>query len=932
MLARSRHAPLMAPLLLALFAVTPAAAAVDYSLLPIGSAPVQAGLYDVKAADLDGDGFVEVVAGIADQHKITVLKSHLDHTGGGSLIGPAVDYPVGNVAALDLADFTGDGRPDVVTADWAEGQVTFRANLGDGTFGPATLLPMGSPGSNVRDVAGADLDGDGVLDVAAAIYQGQVVMRRGLGGGAFGAPQTLTAPGQLKGIDAGDLDHDGKVDLVVVDLAGRRLVPYYNQGGFVFTAGTPRTVGAPPLNLPSDVKLADLDGDGWLDAAVSNEDGTVSTLHNAAGVLQNQVSYAIGHLAQSVDVADFDLDGLPDLLVSIYTECTVTVLPGVGGGSFGPGVTVWTAVISPRSACAADWDGDGRPDVMAGNFGSGTVIYIRNAKAPRIDYRYTAIDFGTGFSGDVEHFVLALGNIGGTTLTVTPTIDNPQFALAGGNGAIILGSPGNVGLDVVYQRSQVGTADGTLTLTSNDPLEPTVQIALHGATTPPPIADFSAPAPVSLTAGAQGTGTVRLRNFGPVPLVVTVANDFRDYAEASALDVGPTASPFLRADASAATWDVAFDGTLGTGTLDAYKDGMKLTGFAPQPGGFLGVSGRELRLGPVAAGPLQVTRKVYVSPTLGYARYVDVAENPGGQAQTWSYELRDNLGFAQTAPAQTSSGDVAFTTADDWIVVPPDDVPGRRAVGRVVATANAALRPTAALYGQTVVPNTFTGTRYSVEVPPHGRAAIVQWTIQGVDAADAAATAAALRLSPAEAYEHMDAVDRAALVNADPVPAILAVGQAQESIPAGDSLDVAVTFRAGLATHAAEITALLHLTTNDPAHPALDVPLTLEVTGGAVVGTEPVPSAGAVLALAGFRPNPARTGDAARIAFRLVDAQPATIALYDVRGRLLSRRALDHPAPGPGSIALTNALPPGVVWLRLEQGGRSVTSKGIVLP
>src|SRR5204863_2383144 len=125
------------------------------------------------------------------------------------------------------------------------------------------------------------------------------------------------------------------------------------------------------------------------------------------------------------------------------------------------------------------------------------------------------------------------------------------------------------------------------------------------------------------------------------------------------------------------------------------------------------------------------------------------------------------------------------------------------------------------------------------------------------------------------------------------------------SVPPNASLDVSITFDAGLASHESQITGVLQATTDDPAHPVFEVPLTLDVTSGATVGLDPVPApGGASLALAGFLPNPARMADRVRIAYRLADARPAAIALYDVRGRLLARRALEDVRPGPGSISL----------------------------
>ena len=79
----------------------------------------------------------------------------------------------------------------------------------------------------------------------------------------------------------------------------------------------------------------------------------------------------------------------------------------------------------------------------------------------------------------------------------------------------------------------------------------------------------------------------------------------------------------------------------------------------------------------------------------------------------------------------------------------------------------------------------------------------------------------------------------------------------------------------------------------------------------------------------------ALVGHGAKLAFGVPGGSylPVPDGLYDVRGRTIARQAIEAPAPGPGSVVLTRtSLAPGVVWMRLEQGGRAVTGKGTVRP
>jgi hypothetical protein len=115
----------------------------------------------------------------------------------------------------------------------------------------------------------------------------------------------------------------------------------------------------------------------------------------------------------------------------------------------------------------------------------------------------------------------------------------------------------------------------------------------------------------------------------------------------------------------------------------------------------------------------------------------------------------------------------------------------------------------------------------------------------------------------------------------------------------------------------------------------LDVPFDFVVNGDPAVGVPPAPHPG--LALRGFAPNPLRRhAGGVRLAYTLPGPGRATITLVDVRGRIAWRRELARTAAGPGVVTLDAAalatLSPGIVWARLEQGGRVTTTRGVILP
>ncbi|HYA18576.1 MAG TPA: FG-GAP-like repeat-containing protein [Bryobacteraceae bacterium] len=613
-----------------------------------GSAPE-----GVAVADFNGDGIPDFATTNSGSNNVSVF---LGNGSGGFTAAPGSPFAVGTSPfPIAAGDFNGDGIPDLAVANYGGKNVTILLGNGSGGFTATAASPIAA-GSEPAGITVSDFNADGIQDLAVANFgDSTVTVLLGNGSGGFtpatGSPvATGTNPSSLA---SGDFNGDGNPDLAIANYGSNNITVLLGNGsgGFTAAAGSPFSAG----NEPSWIVVGDFNGDGKPDIATANYGSSNATvlLGNGSGGFTAAASspFATGSSTYSLVVGDFNGDGFEDLAVTNAGASNVTLLLGNGSGGFTAASTSPYPVGSaPIQIAAADFNGDGLLDLVTANESSSnaTVLLGVGTTAQTITFApLSAVEFGaapfsltaTASSGLTVTFASTTAGIctvAGTQVTLVASGTCSIAASQGGNSTYASATPVTENFIVLAPPPPPPVLPTPLSISSAKVAEIALGGSVSGTFTAsggsPPYKWSATSLPNGLTLNAQ---TGALSGTPPAAGNFTFTLKVTDSAAASATQsvtvevLGITTASPLPAAVVGTAYSESFTATGGSGT-----DTFSLTGSLPG----LGFSGALLTGTPTSAGTFKfqvqatdgnVTVSASFTLTIAASLSISSSGNPG---------------------------------------------------------------------------------------------------------------------------------------------------------------------------------------------------------------------------------------------------------------------------------------------------------------
>ncbi len=350
-----------------------------------------------------GSGYQPISVTANNLTALSAMPFALSFPGGGAVSSGMFDPQLSLVTDLHpntvaFADFNGDGRADIATANnySTAGQPASITILKNKSLPQTIAFDTArniSSGVLTFAVATGDLNADGKPDlVAVSIANKSLEVYKNTSSAgqiSFASKNDYATGNSPYDIKIADFNADGKPDVAVANYLSNSISIFKNTSSgttISFTAAIQITTGL----APESIAIGDFNGDGKPDIATSNElANTVSILKNtsASSVLSfaSKVDLTVGDHPMGIAAGDLDGDGMIDLAVSNYYSYNISILRNVGsGGAITFVKTNLASSASSNSISIGDLNGDGKPDLVVQ--GSPILLYQNNSSSGTINF------------------------------------------------------------------------------------------------------------------------------------------------------------------------------------------------------------------------------------------------------------------------------------------------------------------------------------------------------------------------------------------------------------------------------------------------------------------------------------------------------------------------------------------------------------------
>jgi hypothetical protein len=324
------------------------------------------GAANLAVADFNSDSNPDIAVNTTQPAPVILLGKGSGKFTVPALPGPPTNQPAG--ISIYTGDFNGDGKADLLLTNGSPNpSATIFFGDGNGTFSAPVVPTISATPSTGVAVLG-DFNHDGTTDIGVFDDQSLDILL-GERTNTFNVESNFF-PGlaSSNGAAVGDLNNDGKLDIVFTQDSSNPLQILLGNGDGTFSLGHQL-----PANIfPQVMAAADLDGDGNSDIVALEGFASLAQIYygNGDGTFQNPVTLPLERQYLQMQVVDIDHDGKPDL---VFTDNKlICIIRNLGNRNFGSEEHILAGSIG--SFMVADVNGDGLPDILVANGGTGTGV------------------------------------------------------------------------------------------------------------------------------------------------------------------------------------------------------------------------------------------------------------------------------------------------------------------------------------------------------------------------------------------------------------------------------------------------------------------------------------------------------------------------------------------------------------------------------